>query len=217
VTLDKMLLGQDGALGAAARGKVAMFREIIVKIKKGIDVLPASEAVAHAIEVSGMEALYKKSDDPSSALGSSGQERLENMGELVNFAAKFDNDAPPSGIEKLLEEAALQSDQDQLEDSLNAVSLMTVHASKGLEFDVVFITGLEQGLFPTIRVNDPPLSGESGGRDPEEERRLFYVALTRARERLYLVHARERMKYGSREYASGSEFLDDIDDEDVIR
>src|SRR3989344_4219562 len=226
VTLDKMLLRQDDALGAAARGKVAMFREIIVKIKKGIDVLPASEAVAHAIEVSGMEALYKKSDDPSSALGSSGQERLENMGELVNFAARFDNDAPPLGLEKLLEEAALQSDQDQLEDSLNAVSLMTVHASKGLEFNVVFITGLEQGLFPAIRMN------ESEGRDPEEERRLFYVALTRARERLYLVHARERMKYGSREYAMGSEFLDDIDarlvervqrkrslidDEDVIR
>ena len=152
-----------------------------------------------------MQELYKKTDDPSSSLGTSGQERLENMGELVNFAARFDNDAPPLGIEKLLEEAALQSDQDQLEDTLNAVSLMTVHASKGLEFDVVFITGLEQGLFPAIRMN------ESEGRDPEEERRLFYVALTRARERLYLVHAQARMKYGSREYALASEFLDDID------
>ena len=232
LTLDKMLEGRDASLSAAARVKVAAFREILVKIKKGIDVLPASEAVAHAIEVSGIQGMYKGSDDPSTALGTSGRERLENIGELVNFAAKFDNDAPPMGTERLLEEAALQSDQDQLEDSLDAVSLMTVHASKGLEFEVVFITGLEQGLFPSIRMNDPPLSGESGGRDPEEERRLFYVALTRARERLYLVHARERMKYGSREYAVGSEFLDDIDarlververkrslidDEDVIR
>src|SRR3989338_3131220 len=192
LTLDKMLEGRDASLSAAARVKVAAFREILVKIKKGIDVLPASEAVAHAIEVSGIQGMYKGSDDPSTALGTSGRERLENIGELVNFAAKFDNDAPPMGTERLLEEAALQSDQDQLEDSLDAVSLMTVHASKGLEFEVVFITGLEQGLFPTIRMNDSE-------RDPEEERRLFYVALTRARERLYLVHARERMKYGSRE------------------
>lgn len=211
VTLDKMLLGQDAGLPAAARGKVAAFREILAKIKKGIEVLPTSEAVTHAIEASGIEQLYKGSDDPSSSLGTSGRERLENIGELVNFAAKFDNDAPPLGIEKLLEEAALQSDQDQLEDSVNAVSLMTVHASKGLEFDVVCITGLEQGLFPAMRMS------ETADRDPEEERRLFYVALTRARERLYLVHARERMKYGSREYAIPSEFLDDIDERLVER
>jgi DNA helicase-2/ATP-dependent DNA helicase PcrA len=100
-----------------------------------------------------------------------------------------------------------------------------VHASKGLEFDIVFITGLEQGLFPSIRQND-------ASRDEEEERRLFYVALTRARQRVYLSYASERMKYGSREYAIPSEFIDDIDarlleqvarkrslldDEDVIR
>ena len=197
VTLDKMLAGEDAILPVAARGKVAAFRETLAKIKKGIEVLPASEAVGHAIEASGMQELYKGSDE--------GREKLGNMSELVNFAAKFDNDPPPLGIEKLLEEAALQSDQDQLEDAQNAVSLMTVHASKGLEFDVVFITGLEQGLFPSMRM------GNESERDPEEERRLFYVALTRARERLYLVHARERMKYGSREYAIGSEFLDDID------
>ncbi|RJQ33463.1 ATP-dependent DNA helicase PcrA [Candidatus Parcubacteria bacterium] len=218
VTLDKMLAGQDAALPAAAKAKVSAFRMCLAKIKQGIEILPASEAVALAIEVSGMQEMYKGSDE--------GRERLENMSELVNFAARFDNDAPPSGIEKLLEEAALQSDQDQLEEAHNAVSLMTVHASKGLEFDVVFITGLEQGLFPAMRMN------ESADRDPEEERRLFYVALTRARERLYLVHAQGRMKYGSREYAIPSEFLDDIDarlvqrvqkkrslidDEDVIR
>ena len=80
---------------------------------------------------------------------------------------------------------------------------MTVHAAKGLEFDAVFVVGMEQGLFPSLR-NDE-------ARDPEEERRLFYVAITRARERLYLTHALQRMKYGSREFAIPSEFLDDID------
>ena len=108
------------------------------------------------------------------------------------------------GIEKLLEESALQSDQDELQERQEAVSLMTIHASKGLEFDAVFVTGLEQGLFPAIRQNDAT-------RDEEEERRLFYVALTRARKRLFLSFARERMKYGSREYATPSEFIDDID------
>ena len=142
-----------------------------------------------------MEKMYKDADD--------GEERLGNIRELVNLATKFDADTCPEGMEKLLEEAALQSDQDQIKDEVSAVSLMTVHASKGLEFDAVFITGLEQGLFPSTR--------EDEKRDQEEDRRLFYVALTRARKRLYLSYAAERMKYGSREYTLPSEFLEDID------
>jgi DNA helicase-2/ATP-dependent DNA helicase PcrA len=109
---------------------------------------------------------------------------------------------PPEGIEHLLEEAALQSDQDELTEVQQAVSLMTIHAAKGLEFDAVFITGLEQGLFPSLREDT---------HDPEEERRLFYVAITRARKRLFLSYAAERMKYGSRERALASEFFNDID------
>ena len=129
---------------------------------------------------------------------------MDNIRELVNFAARFDGDAPPLGIERLLEEAALQSDQDQLEEKQQAVTLMTVHASKGLEFDAVFITGLEQGLFPSMHES-------SEKRDDEEERRLFYVALTRARKLVYLTYAAQRMKYGTREFTLPSEFLDDVD------
>ncbi len=195
VTLEKMLEGLDAELPAAAQKKVAGFRDTLAKIRIGIETLPASEAVAHAVEVSGLEALYGKTDE--------GKERLDNIRELVNFAARFNDDAPPMGIERLLEEAALQSDQDQLEEPHEAVSLMTIHASKGLEFDAVFITGLEQGLFPSQR--------ESEGRDEEEERRLFYVALTRAKKKLYLSYASSRMKYGSREFTIPSEFIDDID------
>jgi DNA helicase-2/ATP-dependent DNA helicase PcrA len=133
-----------------------------------------------------------------------GHERLLNVRELVNLSTKYDDALPPEGIERLLEEAALQSEQDELERPMEAVSLMTVHASKGLEFDAVFVTGLEYGLFPSERESDSE-------RDPEEERRLFYVAITRAARRLYLSYARERMKYGSREGALPSEFLSDID------
>ncbi len=216
VTLDKMLAGDDAALPAAARAKVLAFREALSNIQKAVSTLPASEAVAYVIEASGMEKHYNTTDE--------GRERLENIRELVNFATRYDFEAPPAGIEHLLEEAALQSDQDELEEEQNAVALMTVHASKGLEFDAVFIAGLEQGLFPWVR--------EDENRDPEEERRLFYVAVTRARKRLFLTYASERMKYGTREYAIPSEFLDDIDarliqerkrkrslldDEDIIR
>ena len=131
-----------------------------------------------------------------------GEERLGNIRELVNLAVRYDDALPPEGIERLLEEAALQSDQDELAEKLAAVSLMTVHASKGLEFDAVFVTGLEQGLFPSLRDDT---------RDSEEERRLFYVAVTRARKFLYLTYAGQRMKYGSREFTLPSEFLEDID------
>lgn len=195
VTLDKMLAGSD-EIPPAARAKVETFRQCLASIAHAVRTLPASEAVRYAVEASGMETMYKETEE--------GRDRLENIRELVNLAVRYDHEDPPLGMEKLLEEAALQSDQDELDERMDAVSLMTVHASKGLEFDAVFVTGLEQGLFPSMRESDTE-------KDSEEERRLFYVALTRARHRLYLTHARERMKYGSREYTMPSEFLEDID------
>lgn len=195
VTLDKLLAGEGASLPKAAQAKVAAFQDTLAKIRHAIDTLPASDAVRFAVEASGMEAMYRDRDD--------GEERIGNMQELINLSTKYDNATPPEGIEKLLEEAALQSDQDELTEERAAVSLMTVHASKGLEFDAVFITGMEQGLFPSTR--------EDEKRDPEEDRRLFYVAITRAKKRLFLSYANERMKYGSREFTIPSEFIDDID------
>lgn len=200
VTLDKMIAGEP--LPSTAERKVANFRDCITKIKHAIDTLPASDAVRFAMEASGMEDMYKGADD--------GHERLENIQELVNLATKYDSEQSPQGIERLIEEAALQTDQDQLDQTtgkdthVDGVALMTVHASKGLEFDAVFVTGLEQGLFPSLREGD-------GDRDNEEERRLFYVALTRARQKLFLTYAAQRMKYGTREFTIPSEFIDDID------
>lgn len=196
-TLEKARAMGDDSLTGAARAKMQSFRTLLARIKEAIQQVPASEAVRFAVEVSGMEGLYKKDNEE-------GEERLENIQELVNLSTRYDYAEPPTGIEQLLEEAALQSDQDELREDIAAVSLMTVHASKGLEFDAVFITGLEQGLFPHAVQGDT--------RDPEEERRLFYVALTRARQRVFLSFAAERMKYGSREGALPSEFLGDIDE-----
>lgn len=203
-TLAKMLEGRDTVLPPAARKKVAAFKELLKHIAHAASTLPASEAVRFVLEASGIEKMYREDNEE-------GRERLENIRELVNLTTRYEYEEPPKGIEKLLEEAALESDQDELDKNIPAVSLMTMHASKGLEFDAVFITGLEQGLFPSTRGDTSTSLSAGKGRDSEEERRLFYVALTRARKRLFLSHARERMKYGSREYALPSEFLEDID------
>lgn len=196
VTLEKMFAAADPA---AAGPKAAAFAETLKKIRHAARTLPASEAVRFCIEESGMQALYEGSEEEDA-------ERLANIRELANLAAKYDHEEPPSGLERLLEEAALQSEQDELDSrkETEGVTLMTVHAAKGLEFDAVFVVGLEQGLFPAERQDE--------SRDPEEERRLFYVALTRAKERLFLSFAYERSKYGTRESAVPSEFLADIDE-----
>lgn len=204
-TLRKLLAGEEAGLPPAMRAKIASFRDTLAKIAHAATTLSASDAVIYTLEASGLEAMFKKE-------GEEGIERLQNVRELVNLATRYDHMRSPEGIEALLEEAALASEQDSYDKDQGAVSLMTVHASKGLEFDTVFVTGLEQGLFPSIRDG-----GAGDERDSEEERRLFYVALTRARKRLYLTYAANRMKYGSREHTLPSEFLNDIDPRLMVR
>jgi DNA helicase-2/ATP-dependent DNA helicase PcrA len=135
-----------------------------------------------------------------------GEEREANVRELVSLALKYESLEPLEGIERLLEDATLASDQDALDGAKSAVRLMTVHAAKGLEFDHVFIAGLEQGLFPHER------DGDATDAEREEERRLFYVALTRARKRVHLTCVSIRTVFGSRNVALPSEFLADISD-----
>jgi len=204
-TLLKVLEGKEDELPAAAREKVRSFRSLLAAIAQKTRTDKASEVIKYVITMSGMEKSFKEEDE---------QERLENVRELVTLGLKYDSYVQPEGIEKLLEEAALASDQDTLDeekdkDKKPGVKLMTVHASKGLEFDYVFITGLEQGLFPHERMGESNSSPESS----EEERRLFYVALTRARKRLFLSHANVRTIFGNKQVTLPSEFLADIDDD----
>jgi DNA helicase-2/ATP-dependent DNA helicase PcrA len=151
------------------------------------------------IKRTGIETELKKSgteDDLS---------RLENLQELVTLGKRYDEMSPEDAIESLIETAALQSDQDELKDKeeQDAVRLMTIHSAKGLEFPIVFITGLEEGLFPHERLDDT-------GIDQEEERRLFYVAITRAAKKLFLTYAHVRTIYGSQRVNVPSSFLNDI-------
>ncbi|MCB0407203.1 MAG: ATP-binding domain-containing protein, partial [Bdellovibrionales bacterium] len=132
--------------------------------------------------------------------------RIDNLEELDNAIKHFEQERGDEGtLQNFLEEMALVSDADQLENDPNSVTLMTLHISKGLEYPVVFIAGMEEGLFPSARSFDST--------DPEaveEERRLAYVGMTRARERLYLTYARSRRVWGQEQSHSPSRFIDEI-------
>ena len=126
--------------------------------------------------------------------------RLENLAELVGTAGEYDT------VESFLEEVALVADTDDLDDSVSSVTLMTLHAAKGLEYPDVHMIGMEDGVFPHIRALGEP-------RELEEERRLAYVGITRAMQRLTLAHAWSRLLYGSRQYNPPSRFLREIPEE----
>ncbi len=196
VTLLKMLMGREGELKGGMGEKVREFRALLLHIKEASSTLPSSQLVQYAMKESGMEKMYKEDK-------LEGTERLENIRELVSLASRYDNEAGEGGVEHFLESAALQSEQDELKDETNAVRLMTVHASKGLEFPYVFIVGLEEGLFPYAREDESAI-------DREEERRLMYVALTRAGKKIFLSFASYRTMFGSKNATLPSQFLSDI-------
>ncbi len=132
-------------------------------------------------------------------------ERRSNVQELLSALTEFNTEHPGAGLDDFLQEVALVADVDTAEFGRNAVTLMTLHAAKGLEFPVVFIAGMEEGLFPLS-------NSMSDRKELEEERRLFYVGITRAMQQLFLSHAQTRLLYGERTYSVRSRFLDEIDE-----
>ncbi|MDQ5893049.1 MAG: ATP-dependent helicase UvrD/PcrA [Patescibacteria group bacterium] len=203
-TMLKVIAGQEKTLGPSLRNKVEQFLHLLEKIKAVALKETPSTLIKYIIKETGMETVYKNG-------GLEEQEKLENLRELVSVASQYD--ALPTGeaIEKLLENAALATDQDELEKDHDAVKLMTVHASKGLEFDYVFIAGLEEDLFPHQRMNEKEVSESQS----EEERRLFYVAITRARKKVFLSYAQLRTIYGAQKVNTPSNFISDIGDEHI--
>jgi len=201
VTLEKILTGRVGELSPAMQQKVGAFNALLARIRKATKELKPSRVIAFIIKETGIEALYKDGDDEDA-------ERLANIRELVSVATRYDAFDGEEGIEQFLADIALESDQDTMKGEWDAVRLMTVHAAKGLEFHHVFIAGLEQDLFPSRRAQDE--SKDLSER--EEERRLFYVALTRAAKKVFLSYASFRTIFGQRQVNLPSEFLNDIDD-----
>ena len=217
--------------GVAGAGgvKLAAFADLIVRLREAAH-LPLQELVEHVLDLSGLSEHYRNEKE--------GQERLANLDELVNAAASFVAEEGAVGTEgeatgelradlaSFLAHASLEAGEHQAGEGDDALQLMTVHSAKGLEFNMVFICGLEEGLFPHENAVSPRFGGHlpaqqvSGSQNSiaedkglEEERRLMYVAVTRARQRLYLCFAQTRMLHGQTRYNLPSRFLDEVPEE----
>jgi DNA helicase-2/ATP-dependent DNA helicase PcrA len=190
---------------AVENSKVAVFKKLIEDLKAETTGLPLPEMIEVVVAKSGLKEHYQGERE--------GAERIENLDELVNAAVAFGEEEreTESGeasdpLTAFLTHAALEAGEHQAGEGQEALQMMTVHSAKGLEFDAVFLSGLEEGLFPH----------EQSANEPdgiEEERRLAYVAITRARNRLYLSHAQTRMLHGQTRYNVPSRFLKEIPEE----
>jgi DNA helicase-2/ATP-dependent DNA helicase PcrA len=198
VTVLKLMEGKREEIKGKSLEGVLQFEAIIRNIRAKLEDAPLHETIKFIMSRTGMEDTFKED-------GEEGQERLENLRELVTIATRYTEERGVDAIEKLLEDAALEGDQDELKkkEEQDAVRLMTIHSAKGLEFEYIFITGLEEGLFPHERMSDEKT-------DTEEERRLFYVALTRAEKKVFLSFAHMRTIFGSERINTPSSFLSDI-------
>ncbi len=166
---------------AKSAPRLLAFCELITELMMPTETL--AEQINNVFEKTGYHAML-------TAEGETGKTRIDNVGELISAAAEYEKRAgEEASLVGFLEEVALVSDVDKYDENADAVVLMTIHSAKGLEFPIVFLPGMEEGIFPGSQVNQDP--GELN-----EERRLAYVAITRAKERIYITHTRERMIYG---------------------
>ena len=185
-------------LATRARGAVAGFVALMDRLE---EMYQAGAAASRMVEAVAEESGYIAELEAERTVESEG--RVENLRELGGVAAEFEARFPEGSIADFLEQVALVTEQDEYDEEASSVTLMTLHNAKGLEFPVVFIVGLEDGIFPHYRS-----MGDSA--QLEEERRLAYVGITRARERLYLCHAWSRTIWGSTNYNPPSRFLSEI-------
>jgi DNA helicase II / ATP-dependent DNA helicase PcrA len=207
---------EEAGIGAAPLKSVSALRTLLISLQAAAQDLPVPELIEAVLERSGYEDALKAERTIEA------QGRLENLQELVGVGREYVQQAPggargtpglapgaeQTGLSGFLQEISLYSDQDAIRGEQSLVTLMTIHNAKGLEFKAVFVIGMEEGIFPHVR------SIEEQG--VEEERRLAYVGMTRAEERLVLTHATSRSLWGSRTFNLPSRFLDELPDEGVV-
>ena len=194
---------EEAGCGGAPLKAIDKFRTLMQSSMAGAEELPVPELLERILEQSGyLEALEAERTIEA-------QGRIENLQELVGVAREYQEGAENPSLSEFLQQISLFSDQDAIEEERSLVTLMTLHNAKGLEFRAVFLIGMEEGVFPHSR------SIEEQGL--EEERRLCYVGLTRAQERLVLTHAAARSLWGSRGYNLPSRFLDELPQEEIER
>lgn len=180
----------------AAKAALIAFRNLLQSLRQANQEFSSSGVLKHVVRLSKYDKFLLDGT-------LEGEERFRNVEELISVASKYDGLEAGISLATFLEEAALVSDIDTLDDTDNAVTLMTLHASKGLEFPVVFMVGMEEGIFPSSRTMLDPKA-------LEEERRLMYVGMTRAMESLTLSFAKSRMLYGEFHYFPSSRFIEEI-------
>ncbi len=196
VAIEAAAAGGVEGVGSRIRGPMGEFTALIRRLRTRVGVLPLPELLDEVLEASGYRAMLADGSEE-------GEDRWANLLELRQVTTRYDDLAPDDALDRLLEETALVADQDAYQDDKDAVTLITLHAAKGLEFPVVFIAGLEEGLFPHNRALDDEA-------ELEEERRLAYVGITRAKRRLYLSHAWRRATWGGGGMSVPSRFLLEI-------
>jgi DNA helicase-2/ATP-dependent DNA helicase PcrA len=203
MTLQEAVMAADGQawLASGPRCKVAKFAETLVEMRNLTGTL--REFVEGVVALSGLEAALK-ADGSEDA-----RARIENIHELFGVVQEFEEQHEEPTLGDLLEWIALRSDLDSLAEGDRAVTLMTLHTAKGLEYPVVFIIGMEDGIFPHVNSMFEPAG-------MQEERRLAYVGITRARERLFLTHAYQRMLYGATQHNPPSTFIREIPEEHIV-
>jgi ATP-dependent DNA helicase UvrD/PcrA len=193
---------EEAGIGAAPLKNVTALRTMLISLQAAVQDLRVPELIEAVLERSGyQEALVAERTIEA-------QGRLENLQELVGVGREYLEQAEEPSLSGFLQEISLYSDQDAIRGEQSLVTLMTIHNAKGLEFKAVFVIGMEEGIFPHIR------SIEEQG--VEEERRLAYVGMTRAEERLVLTHATSRSLWGSRTFNLPSRFLDELPGEGVV-
>lgn len=193
------ILNNTSMFDALSSKKEVEFGNLIKRMQKYSLEHTITELVEYVIEESGMLQMYESEGSLESEL------RIENLMEFKSLSTGYENRTGNVDLNEFLDEISLMSDVDRNENSDNAVTLMTLHSAKGLEFDVVFLVGMEEGLFPHANSIN-----EEGGLD--EERRLCYVGITRARDILYIMNAKRRMLYGQESVNMPSRFISEIDE-----
>lgn len=204
--LSMLFAAMDGSLLTAQTArKLKGFTDCISELMALCAVMPLSSFVEHLIQEIRYEA-YLQADDKKGEL----EARMDNLRELIGNIKEIERDLPEgeNALNAFLENVALISDIDAMEEGSSTVALMTLHSAKGLEFPVVFLAGMEENVFPTFRARMDMTQGAL-----EEERRLCYVGITRAREKLYLIHAQQRSLFGDSAYNPPSRFIAEIPQE----
>ncbi len=196
LSLFSVMLEPPRTLASRARKSVGDFAELLTQVTALRDSMGLTDFVERLIQETKLEMQYLKEDTEEA------RTRVENIREFVGAVSEYEHKTENATLESFLENVALVSDIDRMTEGAQAMTLMTLHSAKGLEFDIVFLVGMEQGLFPSnMAINENRI---------EEERRLCYVGITRARRQLYLSYATQRMLYNQMQRNAVSQFIEEI-------